>query len=102
MPGEPALEFEMGIVRGNKKHLPSEKIITVEKNMPPVSWTLKPNYDLLSVNSCPAGMTVKINGEVAGKTPIPNEILDPGAYEVIVANPSYNERENQTWFCLIF
>jgi formylglycine-generating enzyme required for sulfatase activity/TolB-like protein len=65
--------------------------IEVKAGMKPVNWTLSPNFGWLSVTSDPAGLTVKLNGKEIGKTPLANQEIDPGAYEVVVADPRYED-----------
>lgn len=77
------------------KYFPGEKVINVKKKMPAVSWILKPNFGWLNVSSVPLGMSIRINGEVVGKTPIQNKILDPGAYEVMITDSTYHEQNER-------
>ena len=54
-----------------------------------ISWWLSPNYGWLTVKSEPAGLEVKINGRLAGRTPLVRVEQDPGLYEVLIESPCY-------------
>jgi len=57
-----------------------------------VSWKLDPNFGWLTVASTPAGLDVKVDGEVAGKTPVDRRPVSPKAHEVLVVADCYYEQ----------
>ena len=69
-----------------------QEIVQIKKGMSPITWKLTPNFGWLSVTSNPSGLSVRINGEAAGTTPLQNKELDPGSYEVLVADPRYYDQ----------
>ncbi|MFC1889881.1 tol-pal system protein YbgF [Thermodesulfobacteriota bacterium] len=75
-----------------ERYHPKEEMIEINKGTGTVSWKLSPNFGMLSVNSEPMGLAVKINGKDEGKTPIHNKELNPGAYEVLVSDPRYYDK----------
>jgi TolB-like protein len=54
-----------------------------------VSLKLEPTFGWLSVQTVPAGVSVKINDEAARPAPIARQERDPGAYRIAVAEDCY-------------
>jgi len=57
-----------------------------------LAWKLEPDFGWLTVKSEPAGLEVKLNGEVVGRTPIERREVAPGGYEVLVGSPCHVEK----------
>jgi uncharacterized protein (TIGR02145 family) len=53
------------------------------------SWELTPNFGWLNVRSNPAALTVKLNGEPFGRTPVERKEISAGAFEVLVSSPCH-------------
>ncbi len=59
-----------------------------------VDWKLTPNYGWLTVKSEPSGMTLMINGQFAGSTPMQKQEKAPGEYKILVTSAChYNARK---------
>jgi Protein of unknown function (DUF1566)/PEGA domain len=69
-----------------------QEIVQIKNGMAPLSWKLSPTFGWLSVESNPSGLSVMINGEASGTTPLKKHELDPGAYEVMVTDPRYVDK----------
>ncbi len=76
----------------SERYQSNQDTVNVQKGMKPISWKLNPNFGWLSVESTPSGLTVTINGESAGNTPIKDKNLDSGVYEVLVTDPRYVDK----------
>jgi TolB-like protein len=76
----------------SERYHPKQEIVQIQKDMPPLIWMLSPNFGWLSVKSIPPGLSMKINGEAAGTTPLAIKVLDPGDYEVLVTDPRYYDK----------
>ena len=68
-----------------KRYLERTETVVVKKGTK-VSWKLIPHFGWLTVSSMPSGLAVKINGQEAGRTPLPRRELAPGRYEVLVTD----------------
>ena len=56
-----------------------------------VSWDLDANVARVSVYSQPPGLEVRIDGQVAGKTPLTNLELPAGRHEVRITGPCHRD-----------
>ena len=56
-----------------------------------VDWTLTPTFGWLTVRTVPESLSVTINGE-AVRSPVVRREVDPGAYDVRLADPRYYEK----------
>jgi len=55
----------------------------------PLRFILQPATGALEVDSDPAPATVRVDGEVAGETPLSHPNLPPGTHRVLVERPGY-------------
>ena len=56
-----------------------------------ISWKLEPDFGWLDVTSVPAGIDVKLDGKVVGKTPLVGFEVSPGTHAVLVSDPCHHE-----------
>lgn len=54
-----------------------------------VHWKLEPKFGWLEVTSEPAGLEVRVDGDLRGETPIKDLELPPGMHEVLVGDRCY-------------
>lgn len=73
------------------KYISVEQTLMVVERMDPFVAVLEPNFGWLSVNSEPAGMDVKLDGEIIGKTPIKNLETDLGQHTISINNKFYHQ-----------
>ena len=57
--------------------------------------TLTPDFGWLSVNSNPSGLTVAIDGEQVGETPVTKREIDRGLHEIVIQNQQYYPKGNR-------
>ncbi|MFM8559261.1 MAG: PEGA domain-containing protein, partial [bacterium] len=74
-----------------ERYAPRTEAVTVGATGTKLEWKLSPTCALLTVRSTPDSLPVTINGEVVGRTPVLRRELDPGAYEVRIADDRYQE-----------
>lgn len=84
------------ITMQKERYLPRTEVYTVsppgaslETPRVPVNWTLSPRFGWLSVYSEPAGLAVRLDGEVIGETPIARRETDPGGYLIELGDARY-------------
>ncbi|MFM8559142.1 MAG: PEGA domain-containing protein, partial [bacterium] len=65
--------------------------VTVGEAGTAVEWSLSPTFGWLTVRSTPDSLPVTVNGEAAGRTPLVRREVDPGQYEVRLADARYHE-----------
>jgi thiol-disulfide isomerase/thioredoxin len=76
------------ITMQKEKHRPKTEDVEVKDELQ-LAWELAPSYGKLDVTSTPEGAVVTINGEEMGRTPPSGLTLDPGTYQVQVADPCH-------------
>lgn len=67
-----------------ERHLPREEEIFVDEGTE-VVWELEPSFGQVAVRTKPAGISVRIDGRDAGRTPLDPQ-LDPGEHTIEVAD----------------
>ena len=76
---------EISIAVDGSRYLPKKETVTISKGSS-LTWKLTPNFGLLTVRSEPAGLDVKLDGKIVGKTPLENMEVDIGGHEVLVTS----------------
>lgn len=71
-----------------KDFVKMDKPIVVEEGTS-LAWKLVPDFGFVTVLSTPAGLDVKIDGEVVGKTPLERYRVQPGTHQVLVTSPAH-------------
>ncbi|MCX6986071.1 MAG: PEGA domain-containing protein, partial [Lentisphaerae bacterium] len=74
-----------------ENYLDRHETINAQKGQK-VSWKLDPNFGWLSITSIPAGLDVKVDGEVVGKTPMVKWATSPKAHDILVFGDCYYEQ----------
>ena len=68
----------------------SEAVLVPEgKDAIDVTWKLAPTFGWLTIDSQPNGLPVTLNGDAIGNTPIMRREMDPGQYEIVIADTLY-------------
>jgi|GEM_PF-6163650 len=76
-----------------ERYLSKQKSLKL-KDGQKVSWSLSPNFGILTVNSSPSGLSVKLNGKSIVTTPINDHELSPGRYRAVIEGSMLSQKRS--------